>query len=25
VVAAQPSLTITAPHPKGTWWWDLFK
>ena len=25
VVAAQPSLTITSPHPKGTWWWDLFK
>lgn len=25
VVATQPSLIITAPHPKDTWWWDLFK
>jgi len=25
VVASQPSITVTAPHPKGTWWWDLFK
>jgi 23S rRNA pseudouridine1911/1915/1917 synthase len=25
VVATQPSITVTAPHPKGTWWWDLFK
>ena len=25
VVSAQPSISVTAPHPKGTWWWDLFK
>lgn len=25
VVSSQPSITVTAPHPKGTWWWDLFK
>ncbi len=25
VVSTQPSISVTAPHPKGTWWWDLFK
>ena len=25
VVSAQPSISVTAPHPKSTWWWDLFK
>ncbi|MSP58501.1 MAG: RNA pseudouridine synthase [Flavobacteriaceae bacterium] len=25
VVSAQASINVVAPHPKGTWWWDLFQ
>ena len=25
VVSTQTSIYLTAPHPKGTWRWDLFK